>query len=72
MRQFEFSTKEKLVIITYTKKAFAQSPSFCDTEASTGSKIMLLQWGDLFNRINREDYPEFIPHSDLDVRTLDE
>jgi hypothetical protein len=33
---------------------------------------MLPQWGDLFNIINWEDYPEFIPHNDPDVRVLDD
>jgi hypothetical protein len=72
VRQLEFSTKVEPVIRTSTKKEFSQPPAFGDTEVSTGSKIMLPQWGDLFNRINREDYPEFIPHNDPDVRMLDD
>jgi hypothetical protein len=33
---------------------------------------MLPHWGDIFNKINQEDYPEFTPHSDPDVRILDD
>jgi hypothetical protein len=72
VRQLEFSPRVEPVIKTSTKKAFSQPPAFGDTEATTGSKIMLPQWGDLFNRINQEDYPEFIPHNDPDVRVLDD
>jgi hypothetical protein len=71
-RKLEFATRVEPVIKKSTKKAFSQPPTFGDTEASTGSKIMLPQWGDLFNRINQEDYPEFIPHNDPDVRALDD
>jgi hypothetical protein len=71
-RQLEFSPRVEPVIKTSTKKEFSQPPAFGDTEETTGSKIMLPQWGDLFNRINREDYPEFIPHNDPDVRVLDD
>jgi hypothetical protein len=45
--------------------------AFGDTEASTGSKMVLPQWGDLFNKISREEYPEYVPHSDPNVRVLD-
>jgi hypothetical protein len=72
VRQLEFVTKVESIIRTSTNKAFAQPPAFGDTEASTGSKIMLPQWGDFFNWINWEDYPEFIPHNDPDVRMLDD
>jgi hypothetical protein len=72
VRQLEFATKVESFIRTYTKKEFAQPPAFGDTEASIGSKIILPQWGDLFNRINWEDYLEFITHNDADVRTLDD
>ena len=56
-RQLEFSPRVDPIIKTSTKKAFSQPPTFGDTEASTGSKIILPQWGHLFNRINQEDYP---------------
>jgi hypothetical protein len=71
-RELDFSSKEEPVIRTSTKKEFSQPPTFGDTEASTGSKVVLPHWGDLFNRINQEDYPDFIPHSDPDVRMLDD
>jgi hypothetical protein len=56
----------------FHQKQFTQPPTFGDTEASTGSKVMLPHWGDLFNKINQEDYPEFTPHNDPDVRILDD
>jgi hypothetical protein len=33
---------------------------------------VLPHWGDLFNKIRREEYPEYIPHSDPDMRVLDD
>jgi hypothetical protein len=32
----------------------------------------LPHWGELFNKINWEEYPEYVPHSDLYVRVLDD
>jgi hypothetical protein len=46
--------------------------AFGDTEAGTGSKVMLPHWGDLYNKISQEYYPEFTPHNNLDVRVLDD
>jgi hypothetical protein len=71
-RQIDFSTKVEPVFYTSTKRVLSHPPAFGDTEASTGSKIVLRQWGHFFNRINWEYYLEFIPHSDPDVRMLDE
>jgi hypothetical protein len=71
-RQLDFVAKVEPVIRTCTKKAFSQTPAFGDTEASTRSKIMLPQWGHFFSSINWEDYKEFNPYSDPDVRTLDD
>jgi hypothetical protein len=71
-RQLEYTPRVEPVIKTSTKKSFVQPLVFGDTEASTGSKVMLPQWGDLFNRINWEEYPEYIPHNDPDVRALDD
>jgi hypothetical protein len=71
-RQLEYASKAVPVIKTSTKKSVSQPPAFGDTEASIGSKVMLPQWGNLFNRISREEYPEYIPHNDLNIRTLDE
>jgi hypothetical protein len=45
---------------------------FNDKEEITRSKVVLSHWGELFNMINQEDYPYFIPHSDLNVRMLDD
>jgi hypothetical protein len=71
-RQLEYAPRVEPVIKTSTKKYFVQPLAFGDTEASTGSKVMLPQWGDLFNRISQEEYPEYIPHNDPDVRALDD
>jgi hypothetical protein len=71
-RQLEFSPRAEPVIKTSTKKAFSQPSAFGDTEETTGSNVILQQWGDLFNKVNREDYPKFIPHIDPDVRVLDD
>jgi hypothetical protein len=71
-RQLEFTQRPEPVIKTSTKKSFIQPPAFGDTEASTGSKMTLPHWGELFKKISREEYPEYIPHSDPDVRALDD
>jgi hypothetical protein len=71
-RELDIYSKEEPIFCTSTKNEFSQPPKFSDTEESTGSKVVLLHWGDLFNRINQEDYPNFIPHSDPDVKRLDD
>jgi hypothetical protein len=72
VRQLEYAPRPEPVVKTTTKKVFIQPLAFGDTEASTRSKVALPQWGDLFNRISREEYPEYIPHNDPDVRVLDD
>jgi hypothetical protein len=71
-KQLEYTLRPEPVIKTTTKKVFIQPLAFGDTEASTGSKMALPHWGELFNKISREEYPEYIPHSDPDVRALDD
>jgi hypothetical protein len=71
-RQLEFYPRAEPIIKTSTKKAFSQPRTFGDTKATTWSNMMLSQWGDLLKRINQEDYLEFIPHNDPDVRALDD
>jgi hypothetical protein len=71
-KQLEYTLRLEPVIKTSTKKVFIQPLAFGDTEASTGSKMALPHWGELFNKISREEYPEYIPHSDPDVRALDD
>jgi hypothetical protein len=71
-KQLEFSPRPEPVIKTSTKKAFIQPPAFRDTEASTGTKTTLPHWGELFKKISWEEFPEYIPHSDPDVRALDD
>jgi hypothetical protein len=70
-KQLEFSHRAEPVIKTLTKNAFVQPPTFGDTKETTGLKIILPQWGDLFNRLNLECCPELVPHNDRDVRALD-
>jgi hypothetical protein len=53
-RQLEYVPRPEPVVKTTTKKIFIQPLAFGDTEASTGSKVVLPQWEDLFNMINRE------------------
>jgi hypothetical protein len=45
---------------------------FGDIEESTGSKVMLPHWGDIFNKINEEYCSDFTPHNDFDIRALDD
>jgi hypothetical protein len=71
-RQLEYAPKVEPVVKTKTKKVFIQPLAFSDTEASTRSKVALPQWGYLFNMISREEYLEYIPHNDPDVRVLDD
>jgi hypothetical protein len=71
-RQLEYAPRVEPVIKNLKKKVFIQPPVFGDTEVTTGSKIMLPQWGYLFNRIIWEDYLEYTPHIDPDVRALDD
>jgi hypothetical protein len=70
-RRLEYAPRVELVIKTSTKKYFIQPTVFRDIEANTRSKVMLLQWGYLFNIINWEEYLEYIPHNGLDLRVLD-
>jgi hypothetical protein len=68
----EYTPRPNPVIKTSTKKAFIQPPAFGDIEASTGTKVTLPHWGELFKKISWEEYPEYIPHSDPNVRELDD
>jgi hypothetical protein len=34
--------------------------------------MALPHWGELFNKINWEEYPKYIPHSDPNVRVLND
>jgi hypothetical protein len=71
VRPLEYARRVELVIKTLMNKEFIQPMVFGDTKMTTGSKVMLTQWGDIFNRINQEEYPECIPHNNLDVKVLD-
>jgi len=68
----EYAPREESIIKTFTKKYFIQPPAFGDTEESTRSKVALPQWGDIFNRISREEYSDYIPHNNLNVRVLND
>jgi hypothetical protein len=71
-RELDFVSKTKSIIFTSTKKEFSQPPAFNDTETNTRSKIVLPHWGDLYSKIIHKDYPDFTPHSNLNVRILDD
>jgi hypothetical protein len=71
-KQLEYTMRPELVIKTTTKKVFMQPLTFGDTNASIESKMALPHWRELFNKISREEYPEYIPHSGLYVRVLND
>jgi hypothetical protein len=51
-KQLEFSPRPELVIKTSTNKFFTQPLAFGDTEASTGTKVVLSHRGELFKKIS--------------------
>jgi hypothetical protein len=51
----DYAHRVEPVIKTSTKKYFVQPLAFGDTEASTRYKLILPQWGDLFNEISLEE-----------------
>jgi hypothetical protein len=54
------------------KKTTNPPPLFKDRDNNTTSKVMLPSWIDLYNKIQYEYFLEFTPHSDLEVRELDD
>jgi hypothetical protein len=70
-KQLEYALREEPIINTKMKKVLIQPPTFGDTKASTESNMVLPHWGELFNKISREKYPEYAPQSDPNVRVLD-
>jgi hypothetical protein len=66
-RELDFSSKTKYVICMSTKKQFIHPPMFNDTEVTTGYKVVLPHWGDLYNKISQEEYLEFTPHNNINV-----
>jgi hypothetical protein len=71
-KQLEFTPKPVPIIKTSTKKVFIQPPTFGDTKASIGTKEVFLHWGELFQNIKREEFLEYTPHIDHDIRKLDD
>jgi hypothetical protein len=71
-KQLEFSPRSEPVIRTSTNKYFNQPLAFGDTEENKRTKAILPHWGELFKKISWEEFPEYIPHNDLDMRKLDE
>ena len=71
-KQLEFTLRPKPVIKTYTKKVFTQPSSFGDTEACTRTKETLPHWRERLKNIIQEEFLEYIPHSDLDMRNLND
>jgi hypothetical protein len=45
---------------------------FTDTDTRTTSKVVLPPWGNLYNKIYQEYFPNFTPHSVPEVRELDD
>jgi hypothetical protein len=41
-------------------------------EASTRTKFVLPHWRELFKKINQEEFSEYIPHSDPNMRKVDD
>jgi hypothetical protein len=68
----EFTPKSVPVIKKSTKEVFIQPPAFGDIEANIGTKAVLPHWGELFQKIKWEEFPKYTPHSDLDMRKLDD
>jgi hypothetical protein len=62
-KQLEYTPRPEPVIKTSMKKDFIQPPAFGDTEASTGSKMALPHWGELFNKISQGGIPRNIYHT---------
>jgi hypothetical protein len=71
-KQLEFSPRPEPVIRTSTKNIFTQPLAFGDTEENTGGKAVLPHWGELFKKISREEFLEYILHNDPDMRKLDD
>jgi hypothetical protein len=71
-KQLEYTLRPEPIIKTTIKKVFIQPPAFEDTEASRGTKETLLHCREIFKKINWEEYLEYIPHSDPDIRSLDD
>jgi hypothetical protein len=63
-KQLEFTPKPVPIIKTSTKKVFIHPPAFGDTEVSIGTKAVFLHWGELFQKIKWEEFPEYTPHND--------
>jgi hypothetical protein len=71
-KQLEYTLRLEPVIKKKMKKVFIQPRAFGYIEASTRSKMALPHWGEIFNKISQEEYPEYVPHSDPYVRALDD
>jgi hypothetical protein len=71
-KQLEFSPKSEPVIRIYTKNIFSQPPSFGDIEENTRGKVVLPHCGELFKNIIWEEFPEYNPHNDPDMRKIDD
>jgi hypothetical protein len=61
-----------LFIKTSTNEVFIQPPTLGDIKESIGTKAVLPHWGELFQKIKWEEFPEYTPHNDPDMRKLDE
>jgi hypothetical protein len=71
-KELDFSPKEEPMIKMSQKKPTNPPPLFKDTDMSMTSKVLLPTWLDLYKKIHHDDFPEFTPHSDPEVRELDD
>jgi hypothetical protein len=71
-KQLEFYPRLEPVIRTSTKKVFTQPLTFRDMEESIGTNTTLHHWGELFKKISWQEFLEYIPYNDPDMRKLDD
>jgi hypothetical protein len=71
-RQLEFAPKSVPIIKKSTKKAFIQPPAFGNIEANIGTKTVFPRWEEIFKKIKWEEFLEYTPHNDPDMRRLDD
>jgi hypothetical protein len=65
-------TERRTRDLNIDQEAVHPTTSIQDTEESTTSKVFLPPWGDLYNKIHQEYFPNFTPHSVPGVRDLDD
>jgi hypothetical protein len=71
VKALEFSPKTEPMIKMSQKKSANPPPLYKDTNVSTTSKVLMPTWINLYNKIHYDEFPEFTPYSDSEVRVLD-